>query len=163
MYLPAIEGYVPLDVVRTLRAFLEFCYLVRRNVITDDTLDEIDDALNRFHRYREIFRSTGVISSFALPRQHAMKHYPALIRQYGAPNGLCSSITESKHIKAVKQPYRRTNRHNALGQMLVCNQRLDKLVAIRTDFKERGMLKGTCLSVLEDVLGTTILLPIMRE
>ncbi|KAF8443671.1 hypothetical protein L210DRAFT_3643262 [Boletus edulis BED1] len=81
-----------------------------------------------------------------------MKHYPALIRQYGAPNGLCSSITESKHIKAVKQPYRRTNRHNALGQMLVCNQRLDKLVAIHTDFKEQGMLKGTCLSVLEDVL-----------
>ena len=56
-----------------------------------------------------------------------MKHYPHLIRQFGAPNGLCSSITESKHIKAVKRPYRRTNRFQALGQMLLINQRLNKL------------------------------------
>ena len=29
VYLPAIEGHVPADVVRTFRAFLEYCYLVR--------------------------------------------------------------------------------------------------------------------------------------
>ncbi|OBZ67134.1 hypothetical protein A0H81_12921 [Grifola frondosa] len=59
---------------------------------------------------------------------------------------LCSSITESKHIKAVKDPWRRSSRHKAIGQMLVSNQRLDKLAASRVDFKKRGMLKGTCLS-----------------
>ncbi|KAJ6602598.1 hypothetical protein DFH09DRAFT_899515, partial [Mycena vulgaris] len=42
-----------------------------------------------------------------------------------ATNGLCSSITESKHIKAVKKPYRHLN-HNRL---LVANQCLDKLGA----------------------------------
>jgi hypothetical protein len=42
---------------------------------------------------------------FALPRQHALVHYLMLIRLFGLPNGLCSSITESKHIKAVKQPW----------------------------------------------------------
>ena len=131
--------------LRTFRAFLEFCYMVRRNVITEQTLTEIDDALGRFHRYREVFRNSGVIHSFSLPRQHSMKHYNYLIRQFGAPNGLCSSITESKHIKAVKRPYRRTNRFQALGQMLLINQRLDKLAAVRADFKERGMLNGTCL------------------
>ncbi|KIK12996.1 hypothetical protein PISMIDRAFT_70059, partial [Pisolithus microcarpus 441] len=78
--------------------------------------------------------------------QHAMKHYHYLIRQCSAPNGLCSSITESKHIKAVKCPYRRTNRFQALGQMLLINQRLDKLTAVCTDFKGCGMLNGSCLS-----------------
>ncbi|KAH7904329.1 hypothetical protein BJ138DRAFT_1238857 [Hygrophoropsis aurantiaca] len=146
VYLPAIEGHVPPEVVRTFRAFLEFCYLVRRNIITEDTLKQIQDALDRFHRYRKIFHRVGVVFTFSLPRQHSMKHYPELIRQFGAPNGLCSSITECKHIKAVKQPYRRSSRFRALGQMLVTNQRLDKIAAARTDFTNRGMLNGTCNS-----------------
>ncbi|KAG1766909.1 hypothetical protein EV702DRAFT_1182237 [Suillus placidus] len=146
IYLPAIEGHVPTDVVRMFRAFLEFCYLVRRNVITEDTISQIEDALCRFHHYRAIFLQLGVIPTFSLPRQHSMKHYPDLIRLFGAPNGLCSSMTENKHIKAVKQPWHRSNRYNALGQMLVTNQRLDKIAALRVDFTKCGMLNGTCLS-----------------
>ncbi|KAG1837384.1 hypothetical protein C8R48DRAFT_622854 [Suillus tomentosus] len=153
VYLPAIEGYVPVEIVRTFRAFLEFCYLVRRNIIMEKTLAEIDDALARFHQYREIFKSSETISTFSLPRQHSMKHYHALIRLFGAPNGLCSSITESKHIKAVKEPWRRSSRYKALGQMLVTNQRLDKLTASRQDFRARGMLNGTCLSSVIAALG----------
>jgi hypothetical protein len=68
-----------------------------------------------------------------------MVHYHSLIRLYGAPNGLCSSITESKHIRAVKEPWRRSNRNMALGQMLVTNQRLDQLAAAHADFSNRGM------------------------
>ncbi|KIK21860.1 hypothetical protein PISMIDRAFT_12004 [Pisolithus microcarpus 441] len=75
-----------------------------------------------------------------------MKHYPQLIRLFGAPNGLCSSITECKHIKAVKEPYRHSNKYNAIGQMLLTNQCLDKLANCRIDFTSRGMLEGTCLS-----------------
>ena len=156
VYLPAIEGFVLKDVIRTFRAFLEFCYLVRRNVVTEQALIEVEDALQRFHHFREVFRNSRVVESFSLPRQHAMKHYPHLIRQFGAPNGLCSSITESKHIKAVKRPYRRTNRFQALGQMLLINQRLDKLTVARADFKARGMLNGTCLSNVFEALGAKL-------
>ncbi|KAF7967364.1 hypothetical protein HWV62_34649 [Athelia sp. TMB] len=153
VFLPAIVGHVPDEMVLAFRAFLEFCYIVRRDVIDTKDLAALDDALERFHRYREIFETTGVrLDGFALPRQHSMVHYHALIRSFGAPNGVCSSITESKHIKAVKEPYRRSNRWKALGQMLVTNQRLDKLGAMRVDFKDRGMLNGTCLSsVLVDL------------
>ncbi|KAG1763973.1 hypothetical protein EV702DRAFT_1182667 [Suillus placidus] len=143
VYLPALEGYVPTDIIRTFRALLEFCYLVRRNVITETSLNEIDDAVARFHQYREIFKDTEIVSTFSLPRQHSIKHYNTLIRLFGAPNGLCSSIMESKHIKAVKEPWRRSSRYKALGQMLVTNQRLDKLTASRQDFYARGMLNGT--------------------
>jgi hypothetical protein len=133
--------------VRALRAFLEFCYLARRDVIDTVTLASMDDALARFHHYRTIFEGCGVRpDGFCLPRQHSLVHYTSLIRAFGAPNGLCSSITESKHIKAVKEPWRRSNQYDALGQMLLTNQRLDKLAAARVDFTDRGMLKGTCLS-----------------
>lgn len=116
-------------------------------------LSSIDDAIQRFHRYREVFKTMGVISTFSLPRQHAIKHYPELIRLFGAPNGLCSSITENKHITAVKKPYRRSNKYKALGQILVTNQRLDKLSAARTDFNHRGMFNGTCLSNALGLIG----------
>ncbi|KAG2156834.1 uncharacterized protein EDB93DRAFT_1101258 [Suillus bovinus] len=33
IYLPAIEGHLPTDVIRTFHVFLEFCYLVRKNTI----------------------------------------------------------------------------------------------------------------------------------
>ncbi|KAG1850374.1 hypothetical protein DFJ58DRAFT_635544, partial [Suillus subalutaceus] len=80
------------------------------------------------------------------PRQHSMTHYADMIRLFGAPNGLCSLITESKHIKAVKQPWRWSSKHNTIGQMLLANQRLDKLAASRVDFTTRGMLVGSVLS-----------------
>lgn len=141
--------------VRAISAFLDFCYLVRRDTINTDTLDDIDRALERFHREREIFRSTGVrkgANAFSLPRQHSLSHYHYLIEEFAAPNGLCSSITESKHIKAVKQPWRRSSRFEALGQMLITNQRLDKLAAARVDYAARGLLVGPCTNLPAFVL-----------
>ncbi|KAJ7112741.1 hypothetical protein C8R43DRAFT_832359, partial [Mycena crocata] len=90
-----------------------------------------------------IFVESGVCpNGFCLPRQHSLTHYRYLIQEFGAPNGLCSSITESKHIKAVKEPWRRSSRYQALGQMLTINDRLDKLAAARVNFTERGILSG---------------------
>lgn len=133
--------------VRAFRAFLEFCYIARSNVHDTTTLKAMAEALERFHEHRKIFQECGVRpDGFSLPRQHSLVHYEASIRAFGAPNGVCSSITESKHIKAVKEPWRRSNRFNPLSQMLVTNQRIDKLAASRVDFKDRGMLDGTVIS-----------------
>ena len=142
----ALEGYVPVDIIKTFNAFLDFCYIARQNVLTEDSLNTLDTALERFHNYREVFRVDGVRpDGFSLPRQHSLKHYHRNIENFGAPNGLCSSITESKHITAVKKPWHRSSRYEALQQMLTINTRIDKLEAARADFASRGMLQGTCL------------------
>ena len=125
--------------VRAISSFMEFCYLVRRNVINEDDILAINAAVAKFHVERSIFDDIRP-DGYSLPRQHSLVHYTFLIQEFGAPNGLCSSITESKHIQAVKDPYRRSSRYEALGQMLVTNQRLDKLAAARVDFQARGML-----------------------
>ncbi|THH06375.1 hypothetical protein EW146_g9628 [Bondarzewia mesenterica] len=141
--------------VHAIAAFIDFCYLVWQSIINEDTLAEIDEALRRFHADRVIFKEIGVRpTSFSLPHQHSLIHYRYLIQEFNAPNGLCSSITESKHIKAVKEPWRQSNRFNALGQMLLTNQHLDKLAASRVDFEAQGMLKGPCIS--ESVQALTI-------
>jgi len=157
VYLPAIEGHVPSGMVHAISAFLDFCYLARRNSLNESALNSLDRALERFHHHRRIFQELGVCEDgpkgFSLPWQHSMTHYRHLIQEFGVPNGLCSSITESKHIKAVKKPWWRSNRFQALGQMLITNQRLDKLAATRVDFESRCMLKGSVVSSAVQEVG----------
>ncbi|KAG8215293.1 hypothetical protein J3R82DRAFT_8878 [Butyriboletus roseoflavus] len=135
--------------VQAMCALFEFCYLMCHSTITNTTLIAINDALECFHQYCKVFY-LDIVSTFSLPCQHAMTHYPDFICLLGAPNGSCSSITELKHIKAVKQPYRWSNHHNVLDQMLITNQQLDKLAWCYVNFNQHKMLNGTCVShVLE--------------
>ena len=133
--------------VCTVSVFLNLFYLVWCNVLNKSMLDAIDDALACFHDNWVVFEEAGVqTDGFSLPWQHSMKHYHSLIQMFGAPNGLCSSITESKHIKAVKEPWCHFSKFDVLGQMLVTNQQLDKLAANRVHFTTHGMLNGPCLA-----------------
>ncbi len=131
------------DIVCTFAAFLDFCYLVRWSDIDENTLHSISEAVDRFRHHRQIFITTGVRDDFNLPRQHAMIHYVQHIIEFGVPNGLCSSITESRHITAVKKPWRRSNRYQALSQMLLTNQRLDKLNALCSELVQHGLIPST--------------------
>ena len=140
----------------TIRAFLEFCYIARHDIIMEKTLADLEDALSRFHEHRVVFQEEGIREKgFSLPRQHSTNHYAEMIRLFGAPNGVCSSITESKHIKAVKEPWRRSNCHNPLKQILLTNQRLDKLKAARIDFTQRGMLEQSELNRSLRLIGSS--------
>ena len=122
---------------------MECCYIVRRNAITSSDLEKYECHLARFHQLRTIFIETGVRTSISLPRQHALTHFVDKIELFGSPNGVCSSITESKHIKAVKEPWRRSSRYKAMAQMVRTISRLDKLHAIGCIFENRGMMKDS--------------------
>ena len=141
----AIEGFIPCDVVRCFHAYLDFCYIAHMSIFTRSTLDRLDEALKRFHIYCVIFQQLGVQDStpsgFSLPRQHAMVHYWQHIENFGAPNGLCSSITESKHITAVKRPWHRSSHYNAINQIMLTNQQMEKLAAARIHFTLQGLLR----------------------
>ncbi|KIM60714.1 hypothetical protein SCLCIDRAFT_123595, partial [Scleroderma citrinum Foug A] len=125
------------------------------DIITDETLAKLQHALAQFHQYCKIFHTMRVHpDGFSLPCQHSLTHYEVLIHSFGAPNGLCMSITKSKHIKAVKEPWRHSNKYNALGQMLLTNQHLDKLAAATIDFEKCRMLKGSLASSHSQYLCT---------
>ncbi|KAJ7797100.1 hypothetical protein B0H14DRAFT_3549113 [Mycena olivaceomarginata] len=137
VYLPAIAGLLPSQMVQTVAHITEFCYLVRRSVLDEDSLLSIDTTVESFHKAREIFRLVRP-DGFSLPRQHSM----------------------SKHIKAVKKPYRRSSRNKPLSQILLTNQRLDKLAAARVDFTARGMMDGALIPLPlppREIPGPTIL------
>lgn len=109
--------------------------------IGESDLITIETALNKFHTAHDFFRTAGIrTKGFNLPHQHSMVHYMHLIQDFGAPNGLCSSITESHHITAWKQPWWRSNHYEPLRQILLTNQQMDKLAAARINFIAQGML-----------------------
>ncbi len=124
-----------------LRAFTEFCYFVQQNSHSTDDIQDMEQALMEYYNHHDVFVETGVRKpKLWSPCQHSLKHFLRAIRDFGSPNSLCLSITESKHIDAVKKPWRRSNHHNALKQMLVTNTRSDKLCAAHNEFTNRGLL-----------------------
>ncbi|KAH9069689.1 hypothetical protein EDB83DRAFT_2505890 [Lactarius deliciosus] len=146
VYLGAIAGYLLSAMVRCISRFMDACYLARQNAISRSGLDRFRESVVQFHELCNIFITSGVRTSISLPHQHALVHYHLSIQLFGSPNGLCSSITESKHIKAVKEPWRRSSRYKALSQMLQVLLRLEKISALRCLF-------GTTAS---NMAGTTV-------
>lgn len=134
--------------VQCIATFMEAIYVARRNAISAAALRRFHDSVDRFLELRDIFIVAGVRDSISLPRQHALLHYYHSIQLFGSPNGLCSSITESKHIKAVKEPWRRSNRYKALIQMLCTILRLEKMATLRRMLNGLGLLKGTTSSYM---------------
>jgi hypothetical protein len=65
VYLPAIEDFVPHDMIRAIQAFLEFCYVVCHNTITEHSLTELEGAYTHFQHYQMIFQDMGVCECYA--------------------------------------------------------------------------------------------------
>ncbi|KAI9441968.1 hypothetical protein BJY52DRAFT_1206842 [Lactarius psammicola] len=123
VFLAAIAGYVPSAMVRCVAAFMDACYIARQNAIDSPSLECFRDRVQAFHQLHTIFIKVGVRATISLPRQHALKHFYHAIHLFGSPNGLCSSITESKHIRATIL-------------------RMDKMAALHQHLDDIRMLKG---------------------
>lgn len=73
VYISALVGLVPTEMVSCFAAFMDACYIARRLDLDETTLDQLDHAISRFHTHREVFRAVGVRpKGFSLPRQHAL-------------------------------------------------------------------------------------------
>ncbi|KAI6097715.1 hypothetical protein EV401DRAFT_2062149 [Pisolithus croceorrhizus] len=95
VYLPAIAGYVPNEMLQALSAFIDFCYIVHQSSLGEADLEALDKALQCFETHCSIFEL------------------------FGAPNGLSTSIVESKYIHAVQRPYQQSNKNEEMAQVLL--------------------------------------------
>ena len=99
-------GYVPDQMVQALSAFMDFCYIVRQSSLDEFDLAALDNALQCFETEHTIFETEDICpEGISIPHIHALQHYHEAIQLFGAPNGISTSIVESKHIQAVKKPY----------------------------------------------------------
>ncbi|KAF8835864.1 hypothetical protein BDN67DRAFT_984331 [Paxillus ammoniavirescens] len=93
VYLTAIEGHIPNDIMHAFHAFLEFCYLIQCNIIAESTLDMIQDALDHFHQYCEVFHKAGVVFTFSLSASNRALFVKNRVKTYLGGEG---SLPENK-------------------------------------------------------------------
>jgi hypothetical protein len=121
---------------------MDACYIAHWNAISASALEHFRECIERFPKLCDAFIACGIREEMLLPCQHAFNHYYHLIIAFGSPNGLCSSITESKHIKAFK----------AIAQIVVTLLQLHKMAAARQHFTLLSMLKGTATTYMVGIM-----------
>jgi hypothetical protein len=125
--IPLLEGLSSARLIRAVRALLDFVYLARYPVHTDETLELLEDALGRFHDAKEIFVDLGIRDSFNIPKLHFMQHYVMFIRLYGTTDNFDTAYTERLHIDFAKDAYAATNHKDEFTQMAKWLERKEKM------------------------------------
>jgi len=117
VYLPALQGHLPPDAIRAFCALLEFYYIARRDILTEDDLDELDCAITQFHEYREVFSPIHGKNGFSLPRQHSIVHLMASAHQLLNPNMSVPSKSPGVNQVAINPSSRCSQRISSLTRL----------------------------------------------
>ncbi|KJA19341.1 hypothetical protein HYPSUDRAFT_1096163 [Hypholoma sublateritium FD-334 SS-4] len=125
---PLPNGLSNVRLVRSVRALLDFLYLAKYPIHTDETLQFLEDSLQRFHANKEIFVDLGIRKAFDIPKLHFARHYVEYIKLYGTLDNFNTEHTERLHIDLAKDAYAATNRKDEFRQMTVWLERKEKMI-----------------------------------
>ena len=125
--IPLPGGLSNVRLIWTVRALLDFVYLARYPIHTDEMLELLDDTLTSFHDAKDIFVDLGIRNTFNIPKLHFMQHYVMFIRLYSTTDNFDTAYTERLHIDFMKDAYAATNRKDEFMQMakwLECKEKV---------------------------------------
>jgi hypothetical protein len=94
---------------------------VQYPVHTTVTLQNLNNALQRFHNNKEIFIDLGICTTFNLPKLHFSRHYIYLITLFDTTDNYNTEYTKQLHIDFAKDAYQATNHrdcHSSKGPWL---------------------------------------------
>jgi Plavaka transposase len=111
--------------MRCIRAFHDFLYLTQYRSHDQETIGYLSDALEIFHRTKNVFIETGVrkgkgrvvLNHFEIPKIAAFHSYAWHIPQLGSSTQFSTEIIETLHKPMAKQPYKGSNRYDYAVQM----------------------------------------------
>ncbi|KAH9021359.1 hypothetical protein EDB85DRAFT_1871915 [Lactarius pseudohatsudake] len=125
--LPLPSGGSPARVIRTVRALLDFLYLVQLPSHTTETLLCLEESLARFYDNKNVFLDLGVREHFNIPKVHSLLHYKSSITLFGSTDNYNTEQTERLHIDFTKDTYRATNHKDEYPQMTAWLERREKI------------------------------------
>ncbi|KZV82448.1 hypothetical protein EXIGLDRAFT_684827 [Exidia glandulosa HHB12029] len=119
-------------VVRATRALLDFIQIAQFKCHSDETLSDLQRALDDFFENAPVFVELKVCESLDLPKMHSMQHFIPSIRLFGEANAYNTELGERLHIDFAKDAYDATNKKkdSYLMQMclwLECRERMNDL------------------------------------
>ncbi|EPS92975.1 hypothetical protein FOMPIDRAFT_1137017 [Fomitopsis schrenkii] len=126
--LPLPSGLSPARLLCATRAILDFVNLAQYPVHSTKTLTMLEDAMQRFHANKSIFKDLGIRSNFNLPKLHFLTaHWRRAIEWLGTADNFDTQYSERRHIDDVKEAYRASNRKDEFRQMAVWLERKEKV------------------------------------
>ncbi|TFK72412.1 hypothetical protein BDN72DRAFT_928579 [Pluteus cervinus] len=114
--------------IRATRALLDFVFLAQYPTHTSTTLEQLNDALERWHHNKGAFVTLGVRSDFKIPKFHTLEHYAEMITLFGTTDNYNTEYTERLHIDMAKDAYRSTNHKDEFPQMTLWLERREKVL-----------------------------------
>ncbi|KZV89896.1 hypothetical protein EXIGLDRAFT_838215 [Exidia glandulosa HHB12029] len=117
VFLGVVAGHPDKRLGQVARALLDFIFCARMPVHSDETLQFMTDAYDRFHKYKKVFVDHGRREHFKIPKLHSLSHYVAMIRLFGAADGYNTESPERLHIDFCKEAYRASNHRDYIAQM----------------------------------------------
>jgi hypothetical protein len=131
---PAIDA----KVMRNLRAFHDFLYLVQYRSHTSSSLEYIREGLETFHKTKTIYiekgarrGKNGTIDHFRIPKLAGLHAYLLHIPEMGTSPQYSTDITEACHQAMAKAAYRATNHKDYPEQMCRFLDRKEKITFLR--------------------------------
>lgn len=114
--------------VCTVRAALDFLFLARYPIHTEETLEMLEEALQNFEENRRVFVDLGIRDHFDIPKLHYMRHYLYFLKRYGTADNFNTEYTERLHIDMAKDAYRATNSKDEYPQMTAWLDRRERMM-----------------------------------
>ncbi|KAF8511390.1 hypothetical protein JB92DRAFT_3083494 [Gautieria morchelliformis] len=98
VFVGLMAGALPPHALKAARAVLDFVYLAQYPSHTTTTLNCLQDALDRFHRYKGVFVDSKIREHFQIPKLHMIEHYTVSIISRGTADGFNTELPERLHI-----------------------------------------------------------------
>jgi hypothetical protein len=108
---------------------LDFIYLAQYPAHDSDTLQYLQEALDRFHKNREYFIITGIRKDFNIPKFHSLLHYIEAIELFGTTDNYNTEMFERLHIDFAKHGWRASNQRDEFPQMIRWLSRQEKVIS----------------------------------
>ncbi|THG93494.1 hypothetical protein EW026_g7758 [Hermanssonia centrifuga] len=117
IFVGVVAGAADPEVVHAVRAITDFIYYAHFETHTEESLTNLEDAWEAFHKHKAVFVKQGIRESFNIPKLHSMIHYVRSIRLLGSADGYNTEGPERLHIDFAKLGYRASNRKQYVQQM----------------------------------------------
>ncbi|KAK0189620.1 hypothetical protein F5146DRAFT_1103764 [Armillaria mellea] len=102
VFVGLIVGAVDKHVLMAVRAVVDFIYFALLHSHMSGTLAALLQALDNFHKYKDVFVELEVQDHFNILKIHAMEHYVHLIGLFGSADGFNTESPECLHIDYAK-------------------------------------------------------------
>ena len=129
VFLCLLSGAPNVDdrILAVTRSLIDFIYYAQFQLHTDETLGALEECLNTFHRYKDVFIELELREDFNIPKFHSLLHYVNAIRNLGSLDGYNTESPERLHIDYAKEAYRASNKRDYVEQMTLWLQRQEAI------------------------------------